>query len=185
VNESSTPSPEISINDLQEHWRLLHGLREGELIEALSIQEMPPWKAICEQLSWKNRLLGTGYFSAKHYAFWGVYRLIALEQPGDLSRPAKLARVCGEDSTGTLYIGEASDLSLRLNQMRRTARRRRSEGSHSAISMLRRIKRLDYPEEKLGISFMFTDRLTRAIESDLLQAYINSFGEMPPLNYRL
>ena len=93
--------------------------------------------------------------------------------------------MCGEDVTGTLYIGEAGDLSLRINQMRRTARSHGSERSHGAISMLRLISRLDYPREKLGVALMSTGKLTRAIERDLLYAYINSFGEMPPLNYRL
>jgi hypothetical protein len=186
VNDRITAhSAEISVEDLQEYWRQLHALAEGELIGALSIYEMPPWQAICARLDWYVYRLGGGYFPAKRLGRRGVYRLIALEEAGAPSKPAPLARVCGIDPTGTLYIGEAGDLSLRLNQMRRTARAHRSERSHSAILMLRRIRRLDYPAEKLAVALMFTDRLTKAIESDLLHAYINSFGEMPPLNYRL
>ncbi|WP_156527877.1 hypothetical protein [Bradyrhizobium stylosanthis] len=186
MNDSrSVPSFSIGINDLQEHWRRLHALEEGELIGVIDLTQMPPWKVICGQLHWQTYELGGGYFSAKHHGFCGVYRLIALETPHDLSKPAKLARVGGEDDSGTLYLGEASDLSLRLNQMRRTARSYRSERSHGAINMLRQLRALDFPEEKLGVALMFTGRHTRSVERDLLHAYINSFGEMPPLNYRL
>jgi hypothetical protein len=185
LDDPTTQSPQISIEDLQERWQQFHALKEGEGIEALSIYEMPPWETICEQLDWHHHLLSGGYFDAKRHGFCGVYRLIALENAGDVYRPAKLSRLCGVDASGTLYVGKASDLSIRLNQLRRSARNYRSEGSHGAISMLRRIKRLDYPEEKLAVALLFTGRLTGAVESDLLYAYINSFGDMPPLNYRL
>lgn len=44
---------------------------------------------------------------------------------------------------------------------------------------------MDYPAKKLGIAIMFTGRHTRAVESDLIHAYMNSFGDTPPHNYRL
>jgi hypothetical protein len=176
---------ELSINDLQEHWSRIDALKEGEFIEALYIGQMPPWSAICEKLGWEVHQLSGGHFSAKNHGFYGVYRLIALENAADLASPARLVRVSGEDPSGTLYIGEASDLSLRLNQMRRSARKDPSERSHGAINMLRQIQRLEYPAEKLAVAFIFTGKDTRLIERHLLHAYINSFGEMPPLNYRL
>lgn len=175
----------ISLEDLQEYWRHLHGLKDGELIRVLSIYEMPPWEKICSRLDWRVHRLGGGYFTDKNYGRRGVYRLIALKVANDLKSVATLNRVCGEDPTGTLYIGEATNLATRVNQMRRTARGRRNECSHSAMLMLKRIQRLDYPPEKLGVAMMFTGRSTRGVEKDLLRAYINSFGEMPPLNYRI
>ena len=183
--EQGKQSLSLSIDDLQEYWRHLHALGDGETIRVLSIYEMPPWEKICSQLNWKVHRVAAGYFTDKNYGRRGVYRLIALEAANDLRSVATLNWICGQDPTGTLYIGEASNLATRLNQMRRTARARRSERSHSAISMLRRIRRLDYPPEKLGVAVMFTGRSTRGVERDLLSAYINSFGEMPPLNYRL
>lgn len=178
-------SLEINVQALQEHWRRSHALVVGESISVIPIHMMPPWDAVCTELNWSLYHVSGGYFSARHHGFCGVYRLIALEVAGDLQRPAKLNRLCGQDPTGTLYIGEASNLSSRLNQLRRSARKYRSERSHGAISMLRQITRLDYPEEKLGVALMFTGRHTRSIERDLLNAYINSFGDTPPLNYRL
>lgn len=179
------PSAQINVDELREHWRRLHALKDGEWIGAVSIYQMPPWSAICEQLDWRLYRLNGGHFSAKRHGRCGVYRLIALEDAGDISKPATLRRLCGEDASGTLYIGEAGDLSLRLNQARRSARPRRSEGSHSAIGMLKQLKHLDYFRGQLGVALMFTGRHTRAIERDLLHAYINSFGDTPPLNYRL
>jgi len=145
---------------------------------------MPPWVQICEQLPWQMHRLTGGYFPAKHYARCGVYRLVALASEGDLT-PAILNRVCGHDTSGTLYIGEANDLSQRLNQLRRSARLHRSEGSHRAVSMLRQIRRFDYPPERLGVALLYTGSSTRGVERDLIHAYMNSFGDTPPLNYRL
>jgi hypothetical protein len=177
--------PSLSVEQLQDHWRQLHALENGEFINVLSIYEMPSWNDICLLLDWRMHSLDTGYFSDKDYGRCGVYRLVALEAPRDLRKVATLNRVCGQDSTGTLYIGEAGNLATRMNQMRRTAKPRRSESSHGALSMLRRISRFDLPREKLGVAFMYTGRHTDSVERDLLHAYINSFGEMPPLNYRL
>lgn len=176
---------EITVEDLREYWRQLHAPKEGGLIRALSISEMPPWTSICEEFSWRLHRLNGGPLTSKRSGRPGIYRLIALQEE-DLFRPAILQRLCGEDRTGTLYIGEATDLSARINQMRRSARvRPGGERSHRAITMLRQIRRLNHPRERLGVALMFTGRLTRAIERDLLHAYINSFGEMPPLNYKL
>jgi hypothetical protein len=51
--------------------------------------------------------------------------------------------------------------------------------------MLKQITLLDYPVKKLGIALLFTGRFTRGVERDLIHAYMNSFGDTPPLNYRL
>jgi hypothetical protein len=176
-------SQQLSVSELQAYWKQVDTLTEGEWIGVISIYQMPPWTDICQELNWHFHQVDGGYFSAKNHGFCGVYRLIALASEGDLTKPAPLNRVCGQDTTGTLYIGEARDLSQRLNQLRRSADRR--ERSHGAIGMLRQITKLDYPTEKLGIALLFTSRHTRGVERDLLHAYINSFGDTPPLNYRL
>jgi hypothetical protein len=51
--------------------------------------------------------------------------------------------------------------------------------------MLRQITGLDYPEAKHGIALLFTGRFTKSVERDLLWAYMDTFGDTPPLNYRL
>jgi hypothetical protein len=106
----------------------------------LQLHEMPPWQEVCWGLDWQHHLVEDGYFGKKDYGFCGVYRLIALASKGELSRPAALNRACGQDISGTLYIGEPGNLSRRLNQLRRSAGHRR-ESSHGAISMLRQIAR--------------------------------------------
>jgi hypothetical protein len=179
-----TRPQQFSVGELQAYWKQVDALTEGESIGMISIYQMPPWDEICQELNWHFHRVDGGYFRTKTHGFCGVYRLIALASEGNSTRPVTLNRVCGQDTTGTLYIGEAGKLSQRLNQLRRSAGRRR-EGSHGAISMLRQIGRLDYPPEKLGIALLFTGRAARGVERDLIRAYMNSFGDAPPLNYRL
>jgi hypothetical protein len=161
---------QLSVSDLQEYWKRVDAMVEGDSIGIISIRRMPPWDDLCEGLGWHYHRVDGGYFTAKHHGFCGVYRLIALAEAGDVRKPAVLTRVCGQDNTGTLYIGEAGNLSLRLNQLRRSARKHRGEGSHGAITMLRQITRLDYPPDKLAIALMFTGRSTRGVERDLINA---------------
>jgi hypothetical protein len=92
-------------------------------------------------------------------------------------RFATLNRVYGQDISGTLYIGETGNLSSRLNQLRLS--------THGAIRALRRIPLLNYPSNKLGVALLFTGRDTSGVERDLIHAYMNSFGDTPPLNYKL
>jgi hypothetical protein len=173
----------VSVCELKEYWAKVDALAEGEWIGVIPLFHMPPWIEICSELSWEFHRIKGGYFSAKSHGFYGVYRLIALEAEGDLTKPVTLNRVGGQDTSGTLYIGEAKSLSNRLNQLRRSASSH--EGSHGAIGMLRQIRLLDFPPSKLGIALLFTGRHTRGVERDLIRAYINSFGDAPPLNYRL
>jgi hypothetical protein len=168
-------------------WDLLALWETNEASEGLGlfqIYEMPPWDQICRVMSWQYYLVDGGSFGRKGFGFMGVYRLIALETEGDISKPATLNRVCGQDTSGTLYIGESTDLGRRLNELRRSAGHRR-EGSHGAVGMLRQITGLHYPVAKLGIALLFTGRQTKSIERDLIWAYMNTFGDTPPLNYRL
>ena len=175
-------SAQYSVGMLREYWKRA----ESEGMISLSISEMPPWNDLCSELSWEFHSIDSRHFSAKHHGGCGVYRLIALASEDDLTKPATLNRVCGQDTTGTLYIGEAGDLSTRLNKLRRSAlvRSFRFERSHGAINMLRKIPVLNYPPNKLAVALCFTDPLTNLIEQHLIYAYINSFGEMPPLNYK-
>jgi hypothetical protein len=170
--------------DLLELWESNDKASVGEVLSLFQIYEMPPWGQICRVMSWQFYPVEGGHFGKKDFGYPGVYRLIALETEGDISKPATLNRVCGQDDSGTLYIGESMDLGRRLNQLRRSAGHRR-EGSHGAIGMLRQITGLNYPAAKLGVALLFTGAHTKSIERDLLWAYMNTFGDTPPLNYRL
>jgi hypothetical protein len=177
---------QFSVGLLKEYWKKISTLREGEALLSLSISQMPPWNDLCSELAWETHSIEGGYFSEKNHGRCGVYRLIALASEDDLTRPATLSRVCGQDTTGTLYIGEAKSLNIRLNQLRRSARLRsfRREKTHGAINMLRKIPVLNYPTNRLAVALCFTITQTRIIEEHLIYAYMNSFGEMPPLNYK-
>jgi hypothetical protein len=145
---------------------------------------MPPWDQICLELNWEFHLPDGDYFGSRNHGYCRVYRLIALASEGD-TKPATLNRIAGQDTSGTLYIGESSDLSRRLNQLLRSGWGHRNEDSHDAISMLRQIALFEYLPKKLGIALLFTVRDTRGVERDLIRAYMNSFGDTPPLNYKL
>lgn len=175
----------ISVRELRAYWEKVHNLADGERIGVYPRECMPSWMALCDELPWETYTLDGGYFSAKHHGFQGVYRLFALENAGDLKSAPTFRRLGGDDPTGTLYIGEAGDLAKRLNQARRSARSYRREDSHGAISAMRQIPKLNFPIEKIGVALMYTDRLTRMIERDLLYSYINTFGDSPPLNYKI
>ena len=176
----------VSVFKLKQHWKAVDMLAEGEGIEVIPLRCMPPWNDICFELDWKSYLVQAGHFSKKRHGFQGVYRLIALAAEGDLRKPATLNRVCGQDMTGTLYIGRSASLNNRANLLRRSLLSRESrEVSHNAISMLRSIPILQFPSNKLALALLFTGRDTRGVERDLIQAYMNSFGDTPPLNYDL
>lgn len=162
----------MTVSDLREYWELLHA---GKTSNVIYQWHMPEWVDICSEMDWEIYPLTGGYFSKRNHDHCGVYRLVGLSGNGDLSRPAILDRVGGKDITGTLYIGEAGRLNMRLNQLRL--------GKHQA-SNLPTILESVFPPEQLAIALMFTHTFTKWIERDLINAYINSFGEAPPLNYK-
>jgi hypothetical protein len=165
----------LSTDELKTHWSIVD---TGESINAIPPCNMPPWNDICSELNWELHLLEeSSFFGKKAHGYCGVYRLIGLVSEGGLTRPATFNRVCGQDTSGTLYIGQAGELHTRANQIRR--------GSHQAIRMLNQIPVLDFPANKRAIALLSTIRYSNLVESDLLHAYMNSFGDTPPLNYTI
>ena len=161
----------ISALGLRAYWKRIDA---GQEFNTLPSWQMPPWTEICEDLNWHLYPLGGGYFQKKHHGYQGVYRLFGLAEEGDATKPATLNRACGQDPTGTLYIGKSGTINVRLNQMRKSR--------HNAIDRLRCAHLLNFPIEKLAVGFLFTGRSIGLIESYLVQAYMNSFGDSPPLN---
>jgi hypothetical protein len=111
---------------------------------------------------------------------------VATDYPPERMPPWDAAcfnRACGQDTTGTLYIGRGRPLSSRLNALRRSLRR--GSPNHGASETLRYYARLNqnFPPNKLAIAVLRCFKCEHA-EGDLLDAYINSFGEIPPLNQR-
>jgi len=168
----------ITVSQLEEYWDAVSAAKEGDSFQHIPLNRLPPWEKICSELRWHHYLLSAGYFSGESHGFRGVYRLIGLAAPGKLNEPALLNRVCKQDLSGTLYIGCAGRLHERLNQMR--VRR----PTHDAIISLRRIPTLDFPQEKLAVALLYTGRAFRTVETMLIEAYMGTFGDTPPLNYR-
>jgi hypothetical protein len=174
---------QVSARELEQHWKALE--LQGGSMDCIPRRYLPAWNDLCSHLAWEVYRLDDGYFSKKYFGCCGVYRLVGLESESDLRKPVPLNRVCGQDISGTLYIGEAGSLNNRLNQLRRTLLRK--ENSHNAASVLKHMHVLKskFSPNKLAVAVMFTGRSTRYVENNLLEAYMNSFGDTPPLNYEL
>jgi hypothetical protein len=176
----------LSVSQLNEYWDGVASLKGEETMRALHSRQMPPWEDICGQLNWRLHRLDQGYFSEKHHGFCGVYRLTAYENETDFFEPTTLNRLCAPDPTGTLYVGHASQLHTRLNQLRRSFDEYKYERSHGVPYALRALPWIrTIPVSRLGVAVLFTNRLTRMVERDLIRAYMNTYGDAPPLNYRL
>jgi hypothetical protein len=185
IGRNGVAPEQVTVLELQGYWKDLDtALKAGSGLAPLSISEMPPWERICSRLDWELYRVDDGCFRSKRHGFCGVYRLFWLASDGNLRDPKPLDRVCGRDTTGTLYIGETGSLSIRLNQLQRSLSSRK-ENSHGTARMLREIPKLRIARNRLGIALMLTVTCTRAIEDCLIKAYMNSFGDTPPLNYRL
>lgn len=111
----------------------------------------------------------------------GVYQIVATDETG---RPLPLDRVAGRDTEGILYIGESTDLLRRLRLFRNQvcpawgATTGHAGGdSYLESQPLQNI----CPPERLHFHFehclSFVER-----ETQLIRAYLNHFGEVPPLN---
>jgi hypothetical protein len=111
----------------------------------------------------------------------GVYRLVMLASSGGL--PMAIPRVCGEDISGTLYIGQAGSLEGRVNELRKTLRPDDFKGSHGAGKLLlgTEVLKEKFATENLETKWALCDN-PQEIEQQLLNAYAIQFGEGPPLN---
>ena len=110
----------------------------------------------------------------------GVYRLIGLENDGDLT-PARIARVCRTDDMGTVYIGAAKSLTGRIGRLVLQHLPPFKGGNHTAMAEVLARK---FPSTKLAVCWRFVDAPEDifAVEGGLLSGYKEIFGELPPLN---
>ena len=112
----------------------------------------------------------------------GVYRLIGLRDHLSLG-PKPLARVCGQDDLGTIYIGAATrSLQSRLGQLVTQHQPAQFKGG-THVAMPTALAR-DFPANRLAMCWSYADRGMDvfAMERALLVAYRDIFGERPPLN---
>ncbi len=106
----------------------------------------------------------------------GVYRLIAKDRT--------IPRACGDDNSGTLYIGQTGALDGRIGELRKTLRPQDwKSGSHGAGKLLRETAVLSakFSVEILATVYALSETPFEC-EDALIRAYVNQFGEGPPLN---
>ena len=108
----------------------------------------------------------------------GVYRLVALSEPWS-PIPQSLNRVCGTDGTGTIYIGQGSVLQNRVAQLVMQHRPDNAYKGHIPLSS--KMAEL-FGEDRLGVCWEFSSEAPEIREWNLLKAYVDEFGELPPLN---
>ena len=100
----------------------------------------------------------------------GIYRLIGLQ---NTLTPAQICRACGTDPTGTLYLGQTTNLYVRLSSLVR---------SKSLYRLLPDKLAEQFPSSRLGISWQQVEAPQLASrERELLRNYIAEFGDRPPL----
>lgn len=110
----------------------------------------------------------------------GVYRLVALKDAAS-REPAVVARICGGDPSGTLYIGQSSNLHMRLSALIRTHHPAYVAAIYADFPAV--LERM-YPPETLGVTWeSHPDALSAQVrETQLLRSYVARFGERPPRN---
>ena len=123
---------------------------------------------------------GPGKWNYVPLNFPGVYRLVAL---ADLYSkiPKVCTRLCGNDETGTLYIGQSSCLHGRVSL------RVRSTDPSSPIQAYPNLPDVlvrAFPVASLAVTWQQSGSPALALsrEGDLLRNYVSQFGERPPLN---
>ena len=105
----------------------------------------------------------------------GVYRLVAQGQT--------VRRACGDDNSGTLYIGKADALDARVCSLRATLRPDFVSATHGAGLLFNATRVLvdRYPLETLATTWAATSEPSKCW-AGLIDAYLKEFGDAPPLN---
>jgi hypothetical protein len=184
--------PSATVDELEKYWAYIRTLKDGDELEwSIETNQMPHWEDICSKLLKVNDTIPEAVRNRyvervrrQRYGHEGVYRIIGLTADHDTEKPATIKRLHGRDTTGTLYIGQAGNLYQRLDQFQRSVRIRFSRG-HMAGVWWQQCWLLSemFPPARLAFATMRTPVGTsEGTEFDLIRAYLNSFGDTPPLN---
>lgn len=127
----------------------------------------------------------------RHWTDWTPFNAElggALPQPGAYvlglkrnGRPATIYRLLGIDKSGTLDIGQTTNLKVRLHKLWRCVSADDVRG-HSAGWRYRDLRLHERLGGELQISWR-NDPNCYALEGATMKAYVEAFGELPPLNY--
>ena len=132
-------------------------------------------------------LLDEELYKAPNADMHGVYIIhwIASNNKGKT-----ICRVAGKDEEGILYIGEAHDQTLikRISNFIRAVDPDLTSDNHSggkSYNASKALKLMIKPSE-MGVRLIVTAKKTpEKAETELLRAYQNQYGELPPLNNKI
>lgn len=94
-----------------------------------------------------------------------------------------LRRMLGDDEHGVLDVGESRSLASRLYQLRACAMGNRRSG-HMAGWRYAYLQLADrMPAHSLEVAWRVGADPYR-LEAEVMKAYLDAFGELPPLNYK-
>jgi hypothetical protein len=126
------------------------------------------------------KIIDTNFYEAIKDKGQGVYKIYSLDENGT---PIPLNRVLDIDNEGVLYIGTTPKRTLqeRLADFKNTVLKKGS--SHTAGRRYKKLPALmaKFPTATIAITFQTTDQPV-TLEKELLNKYMQAFGEVPPLN---
>jgi hypothetical protein len=111
----------------------------------------------------------------------GVYVLKCINESNNL--PITINRLLAHDEQGILYIGKANCFTDRVAELKKSISPDYSSGSHECGSRYKNNENIQkaFPYKNLHIELIGSEN-PRQTESELLQEYETTFGELPPLN---
>jgi len=116
----------------------------------------------------------------------GCYALLLFEE----NEAKSICRLSGKDNNGILYIGKADKILKRIISLQQSvifnsdkSQNEPIEKGHQSLSRkyFRIRKKIDVKNLRIGIWDNQED-LPEKLESYLLELYVDSYGELPPLN---
>jgi hypothetical protein len=112
----------------------------------------------------------------------GIYKVSCL-QGDDSNDVIPVQRLLGEDSDGILYIGMAASFVDRVIDLKKSVAPQYISRGHECGIRIKQHEAISkaFPYERLVVSFIGSDS-PRVAESDALNEYYRTFGELPPLN---
>ena len=117
--------------------------------------------------------------NAVHGTKGGVYKVIAVK----LGERVPINRLLGTDPDGVLYIGKADSFLKRVIDLRKALSPVHKSSAHGFGYRYKNTNSLNaaFPFEKLFVELIETEN-ARDLEYRWLKEYLDTFGEVPPLN---
>jgi len=112
----------------------------------------------------------------------GLYKIIALDRN---AIPEMICRVCGNDPSGVLYIGQSSKQSIqhRIGDFWKAHNNEYMSDAHSGAKTYASSKKINsrYVFDNLVVWFEECTYPEKR-ETEELKSYFDKYGELPPLN---